>query len=108
MHTNTQSKTKIDGLLSDLFTLGRGVPQGCSPNTQSKTKINGLLSDLFTLGRGVPQGCSPSIILHVTAGEVLVISIDADTMIKWVQIGDHETKQEISLIISTFRTIRSF
>ena len=71
-------------------------------NTQSKTKINGLLSDLFTFGRGVPQGCSPSIILQVTAAEVLAISIDPDTMIKWVEIGDHETKHEISLMISSF------
>lgn len=46
--------------------------------TQSKIKINGLLSDLFTVMRGVFQGCPLSILLCIDAGEVLANFIDKD------------------------------
>ena len=36
-------------------------------NIQSKTKMNALLSDLFTLMQGVRQGCPPSMVLYITA-----------------------------------------
>ena len=62
-------------------------------NIQSKTKVNDLLSDPFTLTWGVHQACPLSILLYITATEVLAIFIDADTRIKRVQIGDHEIKQ---------------
>ena len=38
---------------------------------QSKIKINGLLSDTFTLMRAVCQGCPISILLYITVVEVL-------------------------------------
>ena len=62
-------------------------------NIQSESKINGLLSDPFTLVRGVHKGCSLLILSHITAAEALAIFIDADTRIKGVQIGDHKIKQ---------------
>ena len=61
-------------------------------NIQSKTKINGLLSDFFTLIQEVSQGF-PHSYLYITAVELLAIFINADRRIKGVQIGDHETKQ---------------
>ena len=36
-------------------------------NIQSKTKMNALLSDLFTLMQGIRQGCPLSMVLHITA-----------------------------------------
>ena len=62
-------------------------------NIQSEAKIDGLLSDSFTLARGVSQGCPLSILLYITAAEALAFFIDPDTRIKGVQIGGHETKQ---------------
>ena len=60
-------------------------------NIQSKTKINGLLSDPFILIlRSLPR-VSTIILLYITVDEVL--AIDADTKIKGVQIGDNEIKQ---------------
>ena len=59
---------------------------------QSKIKINGLLSDPFTLMQGVHQGCPLSLVLYVMAAEVLANFIDADKRMKGVQIGDHEMK----------------
>ena len=44
---------------------------------QSKIKINSLLSDSFTLVRGVLQGCLPSMLLYITA-EVLANFIAKD------------------------------
>ena len=62
-------------------------------NIQSEAKIDGLLSDSFTLARGVSQGCPLSILLYITAAEALAFFIDPDTRIKGVQIGGHEIKQ---------------
>ena len=60
----------------------------CYSNIQSKIKINGLLSDLFTLMRGVRQGCPLSMLLYIIAAEVLANFIIADTRVKEVQIGN--------------------
>ena len=61
-------------------------------NIQSKIKINGLLSDSFTLMQRARQGCPLSSVLYIRAAEVLASFIDADKRIKGVQIGDHEIK----------------
>ena len=39
-------------------------------------------------------------LLYITVVEVLAIFINADRKIKGVQIGDHETKQQILLMAS--------
>ena len=59
---------------------------------QSKIKINGLLSEFFTLMQGVHQGCPLSLVLCIMAAEVLANFIDADKRMKGVQIRDHEMK----------------
>ena len=59
---------------------------------QSKIKINGLLSDSFTLMQGVRQGCPLSMVLHITVAYVFANFIDAEKRIKGIQIGDHEIK----------------
>ena len=61
-------------------------------NIQSKTKINGLLSDPFTLTQEVWQGCLFSMLLYIIAEEVLSSFINVNKRIKGVQIGDHEIK----------------
>ena len=66
--------------------------QVASINIQSKIKINGLLSDSFTLIQEFHQGCPLSMLLWIIVAEVLAIFIDADTRIKGIQIGDHEIK----------------
>ena len=40
----------------------------------------------------VRQGCLLSTLLYIIAIEVLAIFINTDKMIKWIQIGDHESK----------------
>ena len=60
-------------------------------NTQSKMKINGLLSDFFTLISDVWQGFS--LVYCYTLLRLSCGFINADRRIKGVQIGDHETKQ---------------
>ena len=47
-------------------------------NIQSTIKINGLLSDPFTLMQGVHQGFPLSLALYVMAADVLANFIDAD------------------------------
>ena len=59
-------------------------------NIQSKIKINGLLSDPFTLMQEVCQGCLFSMLLYIIAAEVLASFINANKRIKEIQIGDHE------------------
>ena len=66
--------------------------QVASINIQSKIKINGLLSESFTLIQGFHQGCPLSLLLCIVGAEVLAIFIDADRRIKVIQIGDHEIK----------------
>ena len=61
-------------------------------NIQSKIKINDLLSDSFTLMRGVSQGCPLSMLLSIIAADILANFIDANKRIKRIQIGDHEIK----------------
>ena len=66
--------------------------QVASVNIQSKIKINGVLSESFTLIQGFHHGCSLSMFLCIIAAEVLAIFIDANTRIKGIQTGDHEIK----------------
>ena len=66
--------------------------QIASINIQSKIKINGLLSESFTLIQGFHQGCPRSMLLCIIVAEVLAIFIDGDTRIKGIQIGDQEIK----------------
>ena len=61
-------------------------------NIQSKIKINGLLSDPFTLTREVCQGCLFSMLLCNIVADVLASFINANKDIKGIQIGDHEIK----------------
>ena len=66
--------------------------QVASINIQSKIQINCLQSESLTLIQGFNQGCPLSLLLCIIVTEVLAISIDADTKIKGIQIGDHEIK----------------
>ena len=61
-------------------------------NIQSKIKINGLLSDPFTLTREVCQGCLFSMLLYIIAAEVLASFINANKRIEEIQIGGHKIK----------------
>ena len=61
-------------------------------NIQSKIKINGLLSDPFTLTREVSQGCLFSMLLKIIATEVLASFFNVNKKIKGIQIGDEEIK----------------
>ena len=47
-------------------------------------------------------GVSTLILLYITLAKLPNIFIDADTKIKRVQIGDHEIKQQIELIMIPF------
>ena len=59
---------------------------------QSIIKINGLLSDPFTLMEGVRRGCPISMMLYIIVAYIFANFIDADKRIKGIQIGDHEIK----------------
>ena len=59
---------------------------------QSKIKINGLLTDSFTLMQGVCLGCLLSMVLYIIVAYVFANFIDANKTIKGIQIGDHEIK----------------
>ena len=60
---------------------------------ESKIKINGLLSDPFTLMQEVRQGCLLSMVFYFTVDYVFANFIHADKRIKGMQIiGDHEIK----------------
>ena len=47
-------------------------------NIQSKTEINGLISNYFTLIQGFHQGCPLSMLLCIILAEVLAIFIDTN------------------------------
>ena len=64
----------------------------CYNNIQYKIKINGRLSDSFTIMWGVRQGCPLSMLLYIIAAEVLDNFIIANTRGKGVQIGTQEIK----------------
>ena len=64
----------------------------CYNNIQSKIKINGLLSDPFTIMRGVHQGRPLPMLLYIIAVEVLTNFIIANKRVKGVQIGTQEIK----------------
>ena len=61
-------------------------------NIQSKIKINGLLSDPFTLTREVHQRHLFSMLFYIIATELLASFINADKRIERIQIGEHEIK----------------
>ena len=67
------------------------VKDVCS-NIQSKIKINGLLTDPFTLTWEVWQGCLFSMLLYIIAAEILASFINATERIKRIQIGDYKIK----------------
>ena len=64
----------------------------CYNNIQSKMKINGLLSDPFTLMRVVCQRCPISMLLYIIVAEVLANFIIADTRVKEIETGNQEIK----------------
>ena len=59
---------------------------------QSKIKINGFLTDPFTLTQGVCQGCLFSMLLYILVAEVLGSFINVNKRIKGIQIRGHEMK----------------
>ena len=61
-------------------------------NIQSIVKINGLISDPFTLTQGVCQGCLFSMLLYIIAAGVLSSFINTNKRMKGIQIADHEIK----------------
>ena len=61
-------------------------------NIQSKIKINGILSDPFTITRVVCQGCLFSILLYNIPAEAFASFNNVNKKIKGIQIGEHETK----------------
>ena len=61
-------------------------------NIQSKIKINGILSDPFTITRVVCQGCLFSILLYIIPAEAFASFNNVNKKIKGIQIGEHETK----------------
>ena len=68
------------------------IVKGVNTNTQSNIKINGLLSDSFTLTREVCHRCLFSMLLYILAAEVHASFINVNKRIKGIQIGDHEIK----------------
>ena len=73
---------------SDMETLFIHMIKVAYTNIQSKNKINGLISDLITLMRGVRQGCPVSILLYIIAAEVLANFIDTNKRIKGIHIAN--------------------
>ena len=61
-------------------------------NIYSRVKVNGFLSTLFLIERGLRQGCPLSAILYVIISEVLNMAINNDPFIKGVVIEGLEIK----------------
>ena len=62
---------------------------------QSCVKVNGHLTESFTLSRGVRQGCPLSPLLYTLIAEILAISIRKDVSIQGIPINS-TTKNKIS------------
>ena len=58
----------------------------------SCVKINGFLSDKFTIQQGVRQGCPLSPHLYIIVAEVLTHAINSNPSIKGITVGNHEIK----------------
>ena len=59
---------------------------------QSSVINNGHMSEYFSLGRGVRQGCPLSPYLFIIAAEILAISLRSNELIKGIKIGEKESK----------------
>ena len=66
-------------------------------NIESKNKINGLVSEPFTLMQGVRQGCQLSMLLYIIAAAMLFNFIDTDKMIKGIHIVNSVANTNIFL-----------
>ena len=63
-----------------------------STNIQCEIKINGLLSDPFTLTQKICQCCFFPMLFYIIAAKVIVSFINANKIVKGIQIGEHEIK----------------
>ena len=81
----------------------------------SAVKVNGYLSSLFGLSRGVRQGCPLSPLLYVLYSEVLACNIRSNSRIKGLSIPRSPTTQspicqyadDTSLVVTSYDSIRA-
>ena len=71
-------------------------------NISSCVTNNGYLSDLFTLGRGVRQGCPLSPYLFIIAIELLSYNVRNNNLIKGINIDNEEVKNTMFADDATF------
>ena len=71
--------------------------------TNIQSKINGILSDPFTMMRVVCQGCLFSILLYIIPAEVLASFNNVNKKIKGIQIGDLNYLIRIQLILKLYQ-----
>jgi len=74
----------------------------------SSIQNNGLSSDFFNLGRGVPQGCPLSPYLFILCAEILGAAVSRDKLIRGIQISDNECKiSQYAMIPRLYWTVQS-
>ena len=56
------------------------------------TRYNGWASDLFSLHRGVRQGCPRSPYLFILGAEILGNAVRKDTEIRGIKLGNSDCK----------------